>query len=197
MPEFSLKNFDEFITQVKDIKTELAGDKIKAEKKEKRENRRAAVTFAIAVTSFMLSIFSIFYNTHIDTRNYKLQRETQAYSFWLSYLELASNNSDFANGKDTIDNIPIDSLARRDSLNVSYAPTTVSKFVAYAWFVAKALGTAEIVSELTDDDKEWEPAIDTIIRNHRAYISSCGFNRTHYGSYMRERFDKVVGACKR
>ena len=39
MPEFSLKNFDEFVTQVKDIKTELAGDKIKAEKKEKRENR--------------------------------------------------------------------------------------------------------------------------------------------------------------
>jgi len=192
MAELNLKNFDKFVTYVNDIKNELIGDKVEAEKKAKREKKRANVTFFIAVISFLLGIYSIFYNTTIDTRNYKLQRETQAYSFWLNYLDLASQNSDFANGKSEIDKIPIDSLACRKKNRMSYNDTTEKKFVAYAWFVAKALGTAEIVSDLTEEDTEWEPAIDTIISNHKAYISSSCFDTAHYGIYMRMRFNKIL-----
>ena len=192
MTEFNLKNFDELIKHVQDIKNGLAIEKAKEGKKEKREKTIEYVTLFIAVTSFLLSIYSICDNNKTDERNFKLQRDTHAYNYWLNYLDLAARHPQLANGLKSIDNISVDSLACRDKSHTFYKDTTIRQFVEYAWFVANALGTAEIVSDLTKNDTAWQATIDTIISNHRTYIASTCFVKNHYGEDIQKRIQKFT-----
>ncbi len=197
MEEIKLQNFDNLISSLNEIKNELIGDKEKEKKKEKTQKITQWITFSIAVISFLLSIYTILDNNKTDERNFGFQRETQAYNFWLSYLRLAAQNPNMANGLKEIDGVPINALACRDLNQKAYPDSTILKFVNYAWFVSNALGTAEVVSDLTKNDEGWTATIDTIISNHIVYVSAQCFEKEHYSVYINKEIEKVKSNLKK
>jgi hypothetical protein len=45
----------------------------------------------------------------------------------------------------------------------------------YAWFAAQALVTAQTLQALVGQQESWQRAIDSIVRQHRAYLRSGAF----------------------
>ena len=191
MEEIKLKQFDELLETVNKIKSDLIGDKIESKKKERFLKIEQRVTLFIAIVSFAIGIFTVINSLLTDSRNYRTQRENDAYNFWLSYLRLAVEKPEMANGLKEIYNVPIDDLACRKKNREKYPDSTEAKFVDYAWFVANALGTAEIVYDLTSEDDAWNATIDTLIRNHITYIRSKCFESSHYSDFLNEKIDKM------
>lgn len=196
MEEIRLENFDPLLDSVKEIRNEIVSDKEKAKKKEKRDQITQVITFFIAVFSFLLGIYSIYDNNISDERNFNFQRKTQAYNFWLSYLRLASQHPELANGLQKIDGVPVSDLACRHVTGIKYPDSTQSKFVEYAWFVANALGTAEVLSDFTKRDDAWIATVDTIISNHISYVRSTCFEKKHYGYNIKYEIQKIIDLRK-
>lgn len=61
----------------------------------------------------------------------------------------------------------------------------------YAWFAAHALATAQTLWIVAGADENWRRPVDSIIRQHHAYLSSgtfvCGDYRPDFVSYLRSR----------
>ena len=61
----------------------------------------------------------------------------------------------------------------------------------YAWFAAHALATAQTLWSVAVDDENWRRPVDSIIRQHSAYLREgafvCGDYRPDFVSYVRSR----------
>ncbi len=61
----------------------------------------------------------------------------------------------------------------------------------YAWFAAHALATAQTLWTLAGRDENWRRPVNSIIRQHRAYLRSgvfvCGDYSPDFVSYLRSR----------
>jgi hypothetical protein len=182
MEQFDLKDFNKLIEQVEGIKEQLTPDKEKAKRKERREQISKWITVSIAFISLFLTVNGIYKDN-----------EKQSYDYWLSYLQFASEHPTLANGFDSIDNIPVAVIACRQQ-NHKHYDTTTTKFVTYAWFVARSLGAAERVLDMNKNDASWKGTIDSIISAHKAYIECKCFTRTQYSKPMQKEFEKIAPA---
>ena len=61
----------------------------------------------------------------------------------------------------------------------------------YAWFAAHALATAQTLWSVAGVDENWRRPVDSIIRQHSAYLRAgaflCGDYRPDFVSYLRSR----------
>lgn len=61
----------------------------------------------------------------------------------------------------------------------------------YGWFAAHALATAQTLWTLARSDENWRRAVDSIVRQHRAYLRSgafvCGDYRPDFVGYLRSK----------
>ena len=61
----------------------------------------------------------------------------------------------------------------------------------YAWFAAHALATAQTLWSVAGIDENWRRPVDSIIRQHSAYLRAgaflCGDYRPDFVSYVRSR----------
>lgn len=68
----------------------------------------------------------------------------------------------------------------------------------YAWFAAHALVTAQTLWTLAGSDENWRRPVDSIIRQHRAYLVSgafvCGDYRSDFVGYLRSRVPDLACA---
>jgi hypothetical protein len=165
------------------------------EKKEKRKGKRQLwieiSTIAIAIFSLIVSVAAIWIGICQNNNSDQYQRETQAYTFWQAYLEKAAENSKLANGIELIGIYPIQKIACRKS-DEDFDKNVIDTFVKYAWFVANALGTAEIVYSIKKDDPDWKKTIQTTIKNHSYYIKSGCFEKTHYSNEFNKLIDETL-----
>jgi hypothetical protein len=188
MEEIKPKNLDE-------LKDEIKNEKDEPKQTDWFDRGMKITTLTLALFSIGLSIYTLNHNSTVDKRNFSFQRETQAYNFWLAYLRLAYQEPDMANGKKDIDGIPLNELANPAN-RIIYPDTSQAKFVKYAWFVANALGAAEVVSSLTTEDNAWIATIDTIIANHISYIRTESFIPEHYSEVIQAEIKKVRNKYK-
>lgn len=123
----------------------------------------------LAVFISLLALASTIWSDAVNTRR---QREIQAYTYWQSFLSLAVSNPKLANGLDSIDGKSIFYIAdnmtnqqrRRD-------PVLYEQYVKYTWFVALALGSAEIVYNLQNDDVKWRNALKQALSGHKILLT--------------------------
>ena len=139
-----------------------------ASEAKKHERFTAVATIAATVISLLALGLSAF--TYRETN--ETQKRIAAFTFWQSYLELAAEKPEYANGQ-------FNSADAKDKL-------------AYEWFAANALGAAETVYLLQIDDPAWKETIQTLIRNHGNYIKSNEFERKHYDPSFRALIDETL-----
>jgi len=205
--KIKLDNIDPLLSSIKEIKEEIVGNKESERKKETYQRRTQWGTLAIAIMSLAASIFTVIYNVSKDTfnniyqrktdsTNAKFQRESQAYTFWLSYLQLAEQNPDMANGPKEINGCPVRDLADRRWIKKKFKPADIKKFKKYAWFVANVLAYAERVAELTKGDSGWKITIEKAIHIHIEYIRSRAFFKCDLQDYSDLLQDEIKEATK-
>lgn len=65
----------------------------------------------------------------------------------------------------------------------------------YGWFAAHALATAQTLWTVAGRDENWRRPVDSIIRQHRAYLRSgafvCGDYSPDFVSYLRSRVPEL------
>ena len=152
--------------QIKKILEEERGAKTNQEKSNKFEKKKSYVELFISILAFGISLFSMFFTICAYIKTTADQQETQAYNYWQNFLELAVEKPEMANGDDS----HFFEINKGDS----------GKRVEYEWFVANALGAAEIVFRLQPNDKEWRNTLKEIIGLHSKYINSTSFDTSHY-----------------
>jgi hypothetical protein len=65
----------------------------------------------------------------------------------------------------------------------------------YEWFATHALFTAETLSGLVGDDSRWQRAIDSILRQHRGFLTegafACGDYSPDFVKYIKSRVPEL------
>lgn len=144
--------------------------------------------------SLIASIFAICYSVWSGSVSFKAQQETQAYTYWQSFLALTVQYPEFANGMDSIDKFSIadisnfgrDTIRKHDSLHKVY--------VKYAWFVTNALGAAEIVWNLQKGDTAWGNTLKQVLGFYTAFYKCKTFKLTDYSPDMRDLITTSIAA---
>lgn len=150
------------------METKLRNKTKEEESKEKFEKKKDYTDLVLSVAAFLISVFSVIFTVSTYNKTSAEQQETQAYNYWQNFLQLAVQKPEMANGDDS----EYFERNKNDSL----------KRVEYAWFVANALGAAEIVFRLQKDDKDWRNTLKEIISLHSQYIRNTDFDSSHYSS---------------
>lgn len=152
-------------------------DQLKEERKERFEKNRTYAQVGISVMAFILSIVSLLFTADSNRKTAERQQEVQAYNYWQNFLQLCVQKPEMANGDDS----GFYEKHKNDSLRVQYA-----------WFVANALGAAEIVFRLQQGDKAWRNTLKEIIGLHSKYITSKDFDMSHYSGSFLELIKEAV-----
>lgn len=141
-------------------KTKEEGGKAKFEKKKNYTD------IILSITAILISVFSVIFTVYTYNKTTADQQETQAYNYWQNFLQLAAQKPEMANGD--------------DSGYFERIKSDTAKRVEYAWFVANALGAAEIVFRLQKDDEGWKNTLKEVISLHGEFISITNFDSSHY-----------------
>lgn len=136
------------------------------ENKGKFEKKKNYTDLILSIAAFLISVFSVIFTVYTYNKTTEQQQETQAYNYWQNFLQLAVQKPALANGD--------------DSKYFEQIKSDTAKRVEYEWFVANALGAAEIVFRLQKEDEGWRNTLKEVISLHKEYISISNFDSSHY-----------------
>ncbi|MCG2612817.1 hypothetical protein LZZ85_00940 [Terrimonas sp. NA20] len=131
----------------------------------------------VAILALVVSIISVIFTVTSYNKSVSSQQETQAYSYWQDYLQLAIQKPLLANGDDS----QYYETHRQDSSRIEYA-----------WFVANMLGAAEMVYRLQPYDKNWAQTLKEVIGLHAVYLKEEQIDFRHYSADFVTLIDTAI-----
>jgi len=162
---------------------------------EKKWNIISTIANVITTITAIIAVALSYNAWQSSNETLKEQRNTQAYTYWQGYLQLAVEQPAMANGLDTIKGFSIAVLAamcpdeykkdkQKDSAHAEY--------VKYAWFVSNTLNAAEIVYNLQPDDKPWRRTLIHVIKSHKSFLNTPKHEPDDYESSFNRLINEAI-----